>query len=202
VSAFTSFATLGVRAAPIAIVRVEDEQGNILWRPQGRVERVMAPDQAFVLTDMLRDVVRRGTAYQAVTRAGFTVPAGGKTGTTNDYTDLWFVGFTRELVAGFWMGFDQPTRIKSNAQGGVLTAPAWTAFMREVYARRAAPGDWTAPSGVVSREIDTSTGLLATPNCPGDQRRWEFFAPENVPTQYCTAHPAEGAAPRPRPPVP
>jgi penicillin-binding protein 1A len=141
VSAYTAFANLGVRSAPIAILRVEDPQGKVLWQPQPRRERVMAPDQAFVMNDLLRDVVRVGTASGAVKRTGFTLPAGGKTGTTNDFTDVWFIGFTRELVAGFWMGFDQPQTIKQGAQGGIFVVPAWGAFMREVYERRPSPGE-------------------------------------------------------------
>jgi len=192
VSAYTSFATLGVRAAPIAILRVEDAKGNVLWRPQPRRERVMAPDQAYVLTDMLRDVVRFGTASGAVRRSGFTLPAGGKTGTTNDFTDVWFVGFTKELVAGFWMGFDAPQTIKPGAQGGQLAAPAWGAFMREVYERRPSPGDWSPPQGVVMREIDTGSGKLATPYCPAGARRWEPFAPGHEPIEFCPLHPGPG----------
>jgi penicillin-binding protein 1A len=147
VSAYTAPATLGVRASPIGIRRVEDADGHVLWQPQQRRERVMNADQAFVLNDMLRDVIRYGTASTAVRTAGFTLPAGGKTGTTNDYTDVWFIGFTRELVAGVWMGFDQPQTIRPGAQGGRLAAPAWGTFMSEVYERRASPGDWPRPAG-------------------------------------------------------
>jgi penicillin-binding protein 1A len=196
VSAYTAFASLGVRASPIAILRVEDAEGTVLWRPLPRRERVMAPDQAFVLNDMLRDVVRVGTASGAVRRSGFTLPAGGKTGTTNDYTDVWFIGFTRELVAGFWMGLDRPETIKPNAQGGLLVAPAWGAFMREVYERRPSPGEWGRPSGVVSREIDSASGRLATPYCPASSRRWEVFSPGREPVDFCPLHPGPvGAAP-------
>ena len=200
VSAFTSPATLGVRASPIGLRRVEAADGTVLWQPQIRRERVMSPDQAFVLTDMLRDVIRGGTAMSAVRGAGFTIPAGGKTGTTNDYTDVWFVGFTRELVAGFWMGFDQPQTIKPGAQGGRLAAPAWTAFMREVYERRPNPGEWARPSGVVTREIDVESGKLATPNCPAASRRWEVFSPGAAPVEFCPLHPVSGASPGVAPP--
>jgi penicillin-binding protein 1A len=194
VSAYSAFASLGVRASPIAILRVEDAQGTVLWRPLPRRERVMAPDQAFVLNDMLRDVVRVGTASGAVKRSGFTLPAGGKTGTTNDYTDVWFIGFTRELVAGFWMGLDRPETIKPNAQGGLLVAPAWGNFMREIYERRPSPGEWARPSGVVSREIDTESGRLATPFCPTTSRRWEVFSPGREPVDFCPLHPGPGGA--------
>jgi penicillin-binding protein 1A len=194
VSAYTGPATLGVRSSPFAVVRVEDANGKVLWQPQPRRERVMSTDQAYVLNDMLRDVVRYGTGAGAVRRSGFALPAGGKSGTTNDYTDVWFVGFTRELVAGFWMGFDNPQTIKSNAQGGVLVAPAWAAFMKEVYERRAPAGDWTRPTGMVQREIDVTSGKLATPYCPPSVRRWEAFSPSAVPVEFCPLHTGPGAA--------
>ncbi|HWO89025.1 MAG TPA: penicillin-binding transpeptidase domain-containing protein, partial [Gemmatimonadales bacterium] len=149
-SAFTAPASLGLRAAPIGIRRVEDADGNVLWEPQRRRERVMNVDQAFVLNDMLRDVVRYGTASAAIRQAGFRFPAGGKTGTTDDYTDVWFVGFTRELVAGVWIGFDRPQTIRVGAQGGRMAAPAWATFMREVYERRPDPGEWPRPAGAAS----------------------------------------------------
>jgi penicillin-binding protein 1A len=194
VAAFTVPASLGFRAAPIGIRRVEDADGRLLWQPPIRRQRVVPPDQAYVLNDMLRDVVRAGTATAAVREAGFTLPSGGKTGTTNDYTDVWFVGFTRELVAGVWIGFDRPTTIRVGAQGGRLAAPAWAAFMREIYERRPPPGDWGRPSGIVTREIDIQSGRLATPNCPQANRRWEVFSPGAAPTEYCQLHPASGAA--------
>jgi len=200
VSAFTVPATLGVKAAPFGILRVEDASGKVLLQSQPRRERVMAVDQSYVLNDMLQDVVRYGTARSAVRQSGFDVPAGGKSGTTNDYTDVWFVGYTRELVAGFWMGFDIQQRIQNNAQGGRLAAPAWANFMREVYERRPSPGPWVAPTGVVQREIDITSGKLATPWCPQNVRRWEVFSPNNVPTEYCPLHPGpNGPAPPPNP---
>jgi len=194
VSAYTAPATLGVRAAPFAIVRVEDADGKVLWQDQPRRERVMPTDEAWVLNDMLRDVIRYGTGAGAVKRSGFDLPAGGKSGTTNDYTDVWFIGYTRELVAGFWMGFDNPQTIKNNAQGGLLTAPAWANFMKEVYERRPPSGDWVRPTGMVQREIDITTGKLATPYCPPSVRRWEVFAPDAVPTEFCPVHTGPNAA--------
>ncbi len=195
VSAYTVPATLGVRAWPFAVVRVEDADGKVLWQQQPRRERVMSTDQSYVLNDMLRDVVRYGTGAGAVKRSGFDLPAGGKSGTTNDYTDVWFVGYTHELVAGFWMGFDNPQTIKNNAQGGLLVAPAWANFMKEVYERRPSAGDWVRPTGVVQREIDVTSGKLATPYCPPAVRRWVVFAPNAVPTEFCPLHPGPGAPP-------
>jgi len=147
VSAFSVPATLGLRASPIGIRRVEDADGTVLWEPQPRRDRVLPQDQAYVLNDMLRDVMRYGTGSQAYRESRLTIPAGGKSGTTNDYTDVWFIGFTRELVTGIWMGFDQPQTIRIGAQGGRFAAPAWAAFTREIYERRPPPGDWPRPTG-------------------------------------------------------
>jgi penicillin-binding protein 1A len=149
-AAYTVPASLGFRASPIGITRVDDADGTPLWQPQRRRDRVLSPDVAYVLNDMLRGVVRYGTASGAVRAAGFTLPAGGKTGTTNDYTDVWFCGYTRELVACVWIGMDNPQTIMPNAQGGRLAAPAWANFMREIYERRPNPGDWERPAGAAA----------------------------------------------------
>ncbi len=188
ISAYTSFANLGVRTTPIGILRVEDRDGKILWEPAIHRERVADPALAWLMTDVLRDVVRRGTAFSAVTAQGFTIPTGGKTGTTNEYNDVWFIGFTPDLVTGVWMGFDQPQRIMNNAQGGRLAAPAWTAMMKEIYERRAAPPGWSRPAGVTFQEIDRTTGYLATPFCPTDSRLIESFLPGTEPTEPCPVH--------------
>ena len=165
VSAFTVPATLGIRASPIGIRRVEDADGAVLWQPQNRRERVMSPDQAYVLNDMLKGTIRGGTATTAVRQSGFTVPAGGKSGTTNDYTDVWFIGYTRELVTGVWMGMDQPQSIRVGAQGGRYAAPAWANFMREVYERRPSPGDWPMPGGA-QRLMELQQGVFPPPSTP------------------------------------
>lgn len=188
IAAFSAFATLGTRVHPIGIIRVEDKSGNILWQPAIQREEVMDPVHTWLVTDMLRDVVRRGTAASAVWGAGFQFPSAGKTGTTDDYTDAWYVGFTPEIVAGIWVGYDFLQRIMSNAAGGRIVAPAWTAFMRDVYDRRPPPRDWTRPDDLVPREVDWKTGYLATPFCPAADRRWDWFYPGSQPTQLCPIH--------------
>jgi len=188
VAAYTAFANLGVRCAPIGILRVEDRAGRILWEPEVEHHEVMEPAHAWIILDVLRDVVRKGTAYGAVVGGGFTLPAGGKTGTTNDYKDVWYLGFTSDLVTGIWMGFDNPVRIQGNAQGGRLAAPAWTAMMREVYERRPAPPPWVQPEGLVVEMIDGKTGLRSTPFCPIADLRTEYFLPGTEPVRYCPLH--------------
>ncbi len=189
IAAYTAFATLGTRAEPIGILRVEDRQGNILWKSDLRREEVMDPEHTWLMVDMMKDVIRRGTAFSAVWKAGFTVPAAGKTGTTDDYTDAWFIGYTPELVAGIWVGYDIQQRIlEHNAGGGRIVAPAWTAFMRDVYDRRPPPPDWERPDSLITREVDWSNGYLATPFCPQDVRHWDWFYPGTEPTQSCPVH--------------
>jgi penicillin-binding protein 1A len=188
-SAYTAFATLGWQAAPIGVLRVEDARGNIVWEPQVRRTEIIDREHMWMVTSMLRDVIDRGTATGAVRiRGGFEPPAGGKTGTTNDGTDVWFVGFTPEMVTAVWVGFDQPTRIKANAQGGLLAAPAWSSYMREIHERRAPPAPWDRPGTLIAREIDNATGYLVHPLCPREVRYWEWFLPGTEPTEVCPVH--------------
>jgi penicillin-binding protein 1A len=148
----------------------------------------MDPEHMWIVTSMMRDVVDRGTAYNAVRGGGFRLPAAGKTGTTNDGTDVWFIGFTPELITGVWMGFDAPQKIKANSAGGALAAPAWTALMRDIYERRNPPRDWQRPEGLITREVDGATGYLATEFCPREQRYWEWYIPDTEPTEFCPVH--------------
>ncbi len=188
-SAYTAFATLGTQAAPVGILRVEDADGNIVWQPQVRRTPILDGDRAWLLTNMLQWVVDRGTATSAVrVRGGFGHPAGGKTGTTNDGTDVWFIGFTSEMVTAVWIGFDQPRKIKANAQGGLLAAPAWVQFMNDVYERRPPPDEWDRPAGLVLHRVDNSTGYRATDYCPRETAYFEWFIPGTEPTEFCPVH--------------
>ncbi|MBA3258539.1 MAG: hypothetical protein H0T68_03605, partial [Gemmatimonadales bacterium] len=107
--------------------------------------------------------------------------------------DVWFIGFTPDLVTGVWIGFDQPKKIKNNAQGGVLAAPAWTAMMREIYERRAPPAAWPRPAGLSALDIDRTTGYKATPFCPKDVHYIESFVPGTEPLGFCPIHSPFGA---------
>ena len=187
VGAYTAFATLGVRATPFGITRVEDAQGRVLFEANPQRYQVLSPEEAWLMVDMMKDVVRRGTAA-SVWASGFHIPAGGKTGTTNDYSDVWFIGYTPDLVAGVWMGFDRPQKIMSDAQGGRLAAPAWLGFMNEVYSRRSAPPDWPRPEDIITRDIDWTTGLLRNPFCPDSAVTTEYYIPGTEPTRECDVH--------------
>ncbi|HEX5580578.1 MAG TPA: PBP1A family penicillin-binding protein [Gemmatimonadaceae bacterium] len=188
IASYGVFATLGDRTTPFGILRVENAKGEVLWQPRRDRVPVLSDEEAWLMVDMMKDVLRRGSAYSATWGAGFRIPAAGKTGTTNDYSDVWFIGYTADLVAGVWMGFDKPKKIMSNAQGGRLAAPAWTAFMKEVYQRKPEPPDWPRPQTLVSREIDANSGLLAGPYCASDAVYTEWFVPGTEPHEECGAY--------------
>src|SRR5690606_1409846 len=111
---YAAFATLGRLPAPRTVVRVEDRNGRVVWRREPRVRRVLDPRLAYLVTDILRDVVDRGTG-RGVRTAGFRGPAAGKTGTSNDATDLWYIGYTPSIVTGIWIGLDLPRSIGPGA---------------------------------------------------------------------------------------
>jgi penicillin-binding protein 1A len=186
VAAYTAFATLGTRAQPMAITRVEDQEGKELWTPSPSTFPVLSPEESWLMVSAMKDVVRRGSAVSV--GQTFPYPAAGKTGTTNDGTNVWFIGYTSDLVAGVWMGFDKPQKIKNDAVGGLLAAPAWASFMNEVYRRKPAPRDWPMPPSIIVKQIDVSTGLLATPACPPTVVGSEFFLPGTDPVSPCDLH--------------
>ena len=187
VAAYTTFANAGRRSVPKAILRVEDPSGRILWQPAVEQAEVLPRNAAWLVTDALRDVVRRGTAAGSV-GSQINFPAGGKTGTTNDFKDVWFIGFTPDLVGGIWVGFDTPVKIMSNAQGGRLAAPAWTQMMKEIMDRRPSPGDFPRPDDLVVVEIDRTTGERTTPFCPLPDRVVESYIPGTEPAGFCPLH--------------
>ncbi|MGW8265254.1 MAG: penicillin-binding protein 1A [Longimicrobiales bacterium] len=134
--AYATFATLGTRVRPHPILKVVSPEGTVLWEPQPERTQVLDSLTARIMVSMLEDVVTQGTAYTAVRVRGelpYEVPAAGKTGTTNDGTNVWFMGFTPNLMATVWFGMDRPVTIWEGATGGGDAAPVWGRFMRRVY---------------------------------------------------------------------
>jgi penicillin-binding protein 1A len=187
IAAYSAFATLGVRTAPHGIVRVENAKGQVLWEGTPLRYDVLTREEAWLMVSMMKDVLTKGSAA-SVGASGFSIPAAGKTGTTNDYTDVWFIGYTADLLAGVWMGFDRPQKIQANAQGGRLAAPAWTTFMSEVYNRRRKPPDWPRPEAIITRQVDDSTGMLRNPFCPVNLVVNEYYIEGTEPTKECDVH--------------
>ncbi len=187
VAAIGAFGNGGKRITPRFINKVTDARGKVLYQSQPSNNYTINSGVAYLTLSMMNDVVDRGTAG-SVRRRGFWLPAAGKTGTTNDSKDVWFVGMTPDLVAGVWLGFDKPKTITPNASGGQMAAPIWAEMMKTAYAKRAQPGGWAAPADLVSVPIDTESGGTATDNCPPESVRIEYFIPGTEPTEYCALH--------------
>ena len=128
-SAYGAFANGGMVVPPTLIRRIEDEDGEVLFSTEAVSERAIKATTAWVMADMLRGVIDAGTGYTA-RQLGFRLPAGGKTGTTNEYRDAWFIGFTPSVVAGVWIGYDQPRTIRRDGYASELAVPMWTRFMK------------------------------------------------------------------------
>jgi 1A family penicillin-binding protein len=185
--AYAPFANGGLGVTPSLVRRIEAGDGTVLWRaPRPRAERVLGEAEAFQLTSMLESVVDGGTG-RVVRDLGVRGAVAGKTGTTNDGTDVWFVGYTPTVVAAVWFGYDAPRPIAPSASGGRLAAPAWASFYLDGWLERD-PSDWKPPAGMVSRTIDAFNGDLANQWCPVTQREW--FRAGTEPTRTCTEHQA------------
>src|SRR5215467_7838551 len=150
-AAYAAFANGGILRQPTLIRRVDDDGGQVLFTAKDNAERVLSDSTAFLMSDMLTDVINAGTASKA--RAmGFTLPAAGKTGTTNSFNDAWFVGYTPTLVVGVWVGYDSPHTIGRNAFAASVAVPLWTRFMLAA-TKGDAPQWLAAPEGVVAADI-------------------------------------------------
>jgi 1A family penicillin-binding protein len=184
-SAYGVWAALGMRAEPIFVKYVVDRDGKIIEENLPRTKKVLDEAVAYQMVYQLEGVIENGTG-RAARGMGFTRPAGGKTGTTSDYTDAWFVGFTPDLVAGVWVGFDDPS-MSLQLSGSRAALPIWTEFMKR--AGRGYPKDFKVPDGIVFREIDRNTGLLKNPGkCPSEAIIREAFIKGFEPTRLCDAH--------------
>jgi 1A family penicillin-binding protein len=162
-SAYTAFANGGILQSPTFVRRVEDAEGRVLYRGESIGRRVLSESTAFLMASMLSDVMNHGTGYSA-RRAGFALPAGGKTGSTDDHADAWFIGFTPKLAAGVWVGFDQPRPIGRRAFASVVAVPAWARFMKNVMHDQ--KGEWLQrPAGITPIRRCKSTGGLANEYC-------------------------------------
>jgi membrane carboxypeptidase/penicillin-binding protein len=184
VTAYAPFANGGHRVRPRLVTRIEAPDGTPLWTLEVQTAQVLDSREAYEITSMLRSVVDYGTG-RVVRDLGIDGPVAGKTGTTNDGNDVWFVGYTPSLLAGVWFGYDTPRPIAYGASGGRLAAPAWAEFYRNGWRER--PGaEFTPPAGMSSAMIDPESGMLAGEYCP--RRVREYFRPGKEPQMPCTLH--------------
>ena len=162
-TAFAAFANDGMVPAPILILRVEDVNGQTLFTAEPTAHRALSTSTAFLMSTMLADVINSGTAWSA-RREGFTLPAAGKTGTTNDYRDAWFVGYTPKVVTGVWVGYDMPRTIIANGYAAELAVPIWARYMKTA-TRDDKPEWFKTPGDITSATICRLSGALATDSC-------------------------------------
>jgi membrane carboxypeptidase/penicillin-binding protein len=201
-AAYAAFANQGRVPSPVLIRRVEDRDGNLLYRSDQLSSRAVSETTAFLMSNMLAEVINAGTAAGA-RRLGFTLPAAGKTGTTNDFNDAWFIGFTPKLVTGVWVGFDQPRTILPNGFAAGLAVPFWASFMKAATANDE-PEWFKAPYGVTTATVCRISGQLASDGCSHvgavgkdgqieirSMAYTEYFSRGTEPTGHCEMHSAK-----------
>ena len=181
VASYATFANKGIYSKPIAITRIEDKYGRIIKEYSIDQKEVLSPETAYMVTNLLQSVVDKGTGGSLRWRHKFRHPAGGKTGTTQNLSDAWFVGFTPNITAGVWYGVDEYSISLGDGQyGGVAALPAWALFMKNAHKELNIPKDkFEIPDGVVEVEIDSDTKQLPTSRTKNLET--EYFLRSNVP---------------------
>jgi penicillin-binding protein 1A len=190
-AAYGIFANQGIYQEPYLIERVENRYGHVLEVHAPKSREVIDERTAQIMVSMLRSVVDGGTGAPSRSKYQFRAPAGGKTGTTDDYSDAWFIGFIPRLSAGVWVGFDEKKSIGSRMTGAQAALPAWANFMKAavgIYGEE----DFATPTGLVRVRTCRETGLLASDSCPAVS---DVFVPGTQPTRTCTIHVGGAGAP-------
>jgi penicillin-binding protein 1B len=184
--AYCTFAADGLLPAPLSSREVSDENGSILNRRHMKVEKVISPSKAFIMNSLLHSVVAEGTAV-SLKSLGISQPVAAKTGTTNDFRDAWFVGYTPDILALVWVGFDDGTPMRGTGASAAL--PIWADLMNHI--PQYLSGNWfRRPQGVVDRVVCSESGEIAIPGrCPHPVK--EIFLEELTPTESCSIHKGE-----------
>jgi 1A family penicillin-binding protein len=198
-TAYGVFANNGALVSPHLITRVEDSSGDVIWQSPTMAVQILRPGTAFLMSSMLGDVINRGTGSQARAQ-GFKLPAAGKTGTTNDSVDAWFVGYTPNIVAGVWFGRDQPETIVAHATAATIAVPAWARFMKQATAGDG-PDWYPMPSNFEKVAICQVSGMRATSACRIAAAHHqggvadEYFPKGTAPKEPCSVHVEQLALP-------
>ena len=185
VNAYSTIASYGYRKKPLFITKVEDANGIILEENKPRKVLVLDSVTAYITISMMKSVVDGGTAIDARRIYKFFHPAAGKTGTTDEYRDAWFIGYTPDIVAGVWVGYDSVRTIFHGATGAKVALPIWASFMKEVY-KDSVPKDFPVPRGITFVEVCSASGKLPTPYCP--KTYLEVFRVGKEPKEHCNIH--------------
>lgn len=178
VRAYSVFANQGYRITPCFVTKILDRDGNVLEQNFPESEKAIDKTTAYIITNLLQDVVKRGTGWRV---KALDRPVAGKTGTTNNLYDAWFMGYTPGYVTGVWVGFDEEASLGANETGSRAASPIWLAFMKAVLDGKPVRA-FQVPDGVVFAKIDAETGLLAIPE--SKKTIFECFKEGTVPTEY------------------
>jgi penicillin-binding protein 1A len=189
-AAYSAFPNAGVRKQAYIIERIDDPEHHPIYRAAHISARALDPSAAWMTSELMEQVLTRGTAASARS-LGFTLPAAGKTGTTNDYKDAWFMGYTSTLTCGVWVGFDQPVTIVPHGYGAALALPVWTQVMNKAAQRY--PAEPLQPTMPIQHAMVCSiSNHLATTGCQAAGSAYEIDLPaDKVPTVACEVHGGE-----------
>lgn len=184
-TAYSVFPNGGLSVQPRGITKVLDADGAVAYSDPVQGQRVISEQVAFQMVSMLQDVVERGTGSAARTAYGIRFPVGGKTGTTDDFKDAWFVGFSTSIVTGVWVGLDQPATIGREAYGARYALPVWADFMKAA-SRRRSPAAFEEPDGLEEVQLCSVSYLKPVQECPVYT---EYFKQgDDIPTRLCPIH--------------
>jgi penicillin-binding protein 1A len=187
-AAYTMFPNNGVRRQPYIIESIQDRYGKTIYKATRAELRCINPDVDYVMNELLRDVIRKGTATAAMS-FGLNVPAAGKTGTTDDYKDAWFIGYTTRLTCGVWVGMDRPERIADRGYGSKLALPIWVDFIQNASAWKYIAKNFAIPGNLQNVELCRTSGAIATPECKFARTSYQAQLPRNlVPREHCPDH--------------
>jgi penicillin-binding protein 1A len=187
-AAYTAFPNLGTMPTPHLISKVIDSNGNTLVQAPTIQRPVLEPGSAWMVSSILQEVMKSGTASQAA-KLGWKKPAGGKTGTTNDFFDAWFIGYTSSLTCGVWVGFDTPKTIGEKAYGGTMALPIWVDFMKNVPEGKYATQPLPESPDLKEAKLCKVSGLMANPSCAEQGCAYEGTLPSaSIPTKVCQTH--------------
>ncbi|HEX8310535.1 MAG TPA: PBP1A family penicillin-binding protein [Chthoniobacteraceae bacterium] len=188
-AAYSIFPNHGILRPPYLIARVEDDAGHVIYQAEQKEKRVVNPDAAWMVSDTLQQVMKTGTAAKAASM-GWTKPGAGKTGTTNDFFDAWFVGYSSTLTCGVWVGMDKPQTIMSKGYGSALALPVWVDFMQNVPEKSYPAAPFEPPLALAKLRLCSASGGRATSQCEHLRNAYDGTVPSNrVPSGTCRVHP-------------
>jgi penicillin-binding protein 1A len=187
-AAYSALATRGIRREPYLVERIDDADGKILYQAHPAQQQIMSPAVAWMVAETLRGVIEHGTAASAK-GLGLERYAAGKTGTTDDYKDAWFLGFTNSLTCGVWVGFDRPETIQARGYGATLALPIWVRLIEKASRQKYPDGEFAPPEPLVRAKVCAISNQLATPACEAAQTAYDVMLPQSMyPKDPCPTH--------------